>query len=302
MQIEASDGFNTTDATSQPFRALGAPPAVAIIAPARGFSQPNDAALLLDGTAFDDAGQQLTGARLHWFDGQHRLGTGDSLSVSGLPARAQTIRLLATDPTGRKATATVRIALRQAPPSFVTIRAPARIAKSAKQLTITITASIPSHLTLTGSGAPTRPHEPARAHADDDPTNHRAQRPHARAEAHSRCRTVPHHLHPVNKEITHPRDVNIVAKRIVSPLVRSRSLLVTEGCSTPSDLQPFDASQPPLMLSATCALPPSVARAQGRWRCARSAMRHGVVVTAAGVIQYHSGAGPAKGRSRWRLR
>jgi hypothetical protein len=104
VEIEASDGFNTTTAVSTAFHARGAPPAVTIAAPQPRVTQPNDAALLLEGSAFDDAGRQLTGGRLRWFDGDRLLGTGSSLSVSALAAAVHKIRLTATDRVGRKAT------------------------------------------------------------------------------------------------------------------------------------------------------------------------------------------------------
>ncbi len=152
VEIEASDGFNLTDATSKPFHALGAPPDVTITTLPPGYSQPNDAALLLEGSAFDDAGQPLVGDHLRWFDGMHLLGTGGSLSVAGLPAGAHTIRLVATDGAGRQAGATARVRLTQAPPSFVAVQAPEQLPSSARLLTITVIASIPCRLLVAGSG------------------------------------------------------------------------------------------------------------------------------------------------------
>ena len=60
-----------------------------------------DAALYLSGTAYDDSGRALAGERLRWLAGKRVLGSGRTLTVLGLPAGAQPLRLEARDGLGR---------------------------------------------------------------------------------------------------------------------------------------------------------------------------------------------------------
>ncbi len=67
--------------------------------------------LYLSGTAYDDAYQPLTGAQLTWYQGAQVLGTGNQISVTGLPLGPVNIQLTATDSLGRSASKTVRVTI-----------------------------------------------------------------------------------------------------------------------------------------------------------------------------------------------
>ncbi len=100
-----SDGFNATTVTSGRLLAEGVPPVVEIVgAPRRGHVRAT-ASLLLQGSAFDDAGRPLTGGHLRWYAGNRLIGRGGLVTVSGLVAGKTTIRLVATDSHGRSSQA-----------------------------------------------------------------------------------------------------------------------------------------------------------------------------------------------------
>lgn len=146
LRVVVNDGFDETAGVSRRFAAEGAGPTVRIAYPARRLRVANDAALTLAGQAYDDAGALLSGKRMRWFAGGTFLGTGATLGVHGLPAGARSIRLVATDRFGRRATATVAIRVFASPPQFTVLRAPARMSRGARSVRLRVASAIPATL------------------------------------------------------------------------------------------------------------------------------------------------------------
>jgi hypothetical protein len=148
LRVRINDGFDTTIAVSGTFRARGAAPRVRIVT--RGQSMGADAVLLLEGSAFDDAGRPLTGRRLRWFAGRRLLGTGERLAAQGLPASTRAIRLVATDATGRSAQTQVRIRVTPVKPQFLVFEAPPSVDRRARRLGQRVAATVPAELRIAG--------------------------------------------------------------------------------------------------------------------------------------------------------
>jgi len=76
LRLVASDGFNETETISAPFTTPGAPPTLAVTAPAQDLRMLSTGTLNLAAQAFDDRGAPLDPAGVRWtLDGQP-LGTG----------------------------------------------------------------------------------------------------------------------------------------------------------------------------------------------------------------------------------
>lgn len=136
LRVRVNDGFDTAMAMSAAFRAPGAPPQVRIAERSQPARARTDQLLLLEGSAFDDAGAKLTGGRLRWFAGRRLLGRGEQLSVVGLPPSTRRIRLVATDRLGRSAQASFPIRVSAARPRFLVFEAPASIGRTARTLPV----------------------------------------------------------------------------------------------------------------------------------------------------------------------
>jgi hypothetical protein len=95
----------------------------------------------------------LTGGSLRWMLGRRLLGTGSQVTVAGLPAGAQRIRLVARDRFGRTASASVLVRLGASRPVFLTLRIPAKISRHARSLRLTIASSVPARLVIRGAGS-----------------------------------------------------------------------------------------------------------------------------------------------------
>ena len=152
LRIAVSDGFTTTTAISKQFSSPGAAPFVRIIAPASDLRQSNDAPLLLSGQAFDDRLQKLSGGALRWMLGRRLLGTGQQITVAGLPAGQQRIDLLARDRFGRTTRASIEVRLRGARPLFVELRAPRQVSRHARSISLTVASSIDATLNVKAPG------------------------------------------------------------------------------------------------------------------------------------------------------
>ena len=151
IRVRVSDGFNATTAVSGALRAAGAPPAVHIIGGAPGGRMRADAKLLLRGSAYDDAGRHLTGASLRWYAGRRLLGRGELLTANGLPAGTTFIRLVATDAHGRSAQTFLPLKVLPVRPAFLTVRAPKRVAPTARQVRIVVASNVPAVLAIAGA-------------------------------------------------------------------------------------------------------------------------------------------------------
>jgi PKD domain len=150
LRLIVNDGFDATTAVSPPLRSLGAPPLARIeSAVARGAVR-GELSTNLSAWAFDDAGRPLAGEQLRWYVGRKLLGTGAHLSVTGLPAGHDRIRLQVRDSIGRTATASIALTVRPARAEFTLLRVPTAIAPGAKYATMRIAASAPGIVSVQG--------------------------------------------------------------------------------------------------------------------------------------------------------
>jgi hypothetical protein len=150
VRVRVNDGFNEGQAVSERFTAVGAPPIVRIVSPAKRTEVAGDADLYLSGEAFQDAGTPIGAKGLTWFDGKRSLGRGAQLSVSGLRPGKRTLRLVARDRHGRTGSASVSVRVLRARPRFLVVRGPTRLRRTARTLSLRIASSVPATLTAGG--------------------------------------------------------------------------------------------------------------------------------------------------------
>ena len=148
IRVRVSDGFDAAIAVSGRLRSPGAPPLVRIDSRPRGVRA--DQLVLLEGSAFDDAGRPLTGTRLRWFADRRALGSGTRVSVQGLRAGTRTIRLVATDARGRSAVARLRVSVAAVRPQFLLFDAPERVARGARSTRIRVASTVAATLRIGG--------------------------------------------------------------------------------------------------------------------------------------------------------
>jgi virginiamycin B lyase len=150
LRVRVSDGFNATIATSGRLRAVGARPLVSIADAGHRGRVRADGKLLLQGSAFDDAGRPLTAGHLKWYSGRRLLGHGGLLTVSGLAAGALSIRLIATDMRGRSSAALLHLTVFAPLPRFLASRAPTQISAHARHVRIVVASTERAILTIVG--------------------------------------------------------------------------------------------------------------------------------------------------------
>ena len=151
VRVRISDGFNETDAVSGVFSAAGAPPEVAIettFSPRMPIA--GDAQVQLAGQAVDQAEQKLSGRQLRWFDGTFPLGHGAELSAGPLPAGVNHLRLLARDPAGRKAAATLTVHVSAVQLPFLHLTIPHHASGVTRKLTLHGSSSVSATVTIGG--------------------------------------------------------------------------------------------------------------------------------------------------------
>jgi hypothetical protein len=148
IRIAVNDGFNQVQAISARFRAVGTPPTVSILEPARAQTFGGEASIYLHGQAFDDALVPLQGRHLRWLVDGTTLGTGVTVTAVVLPPGADRITLLATDPRGRSASASLTIHVSAVRLPFLRLRVPARIGTRARRLTIRASSALVTTLRL----------------------------------------------------------------------------------------------------------------------------------------------------------
>ncbi len=149
VRVRVNDGFNETDAVSRRFTAAGAPPVVTILtAFAPQMHLAGDASAQLEGGAVDQDDQVLSGKRLQWYDGPFRLGTGADISAGPLPPGKNHLRLVARDPAGRTASATLTVTVSPVHLTFLKLRLPKRVGAGTGNLAFQASASIPCTLTI----------------------------------------------------------------------------------------------------------------------------------------------------------
>ena len=151
LRLDVSDGFNVTSTTSGPLRATGASPVVRILSFGHGGRIRPNTPLLLQGQAFDDAGNPLTGGQLKWFADRRRIGTGTLLTLAKLPAGTRRILLVATDAHGRSSEAQLAVRILAAKPVFLVAHAPSKVSAAAKRVRITVASNVPAVLRIAGA-------------------------------------------------------------------------------------------------------------------------------------------------------
>jgi hypothetical protein len=107
IRVLASDGYNTTIATSQPFTLNNRPPLPVIIVPSSGQSFAAGPALLLQGTATDAEDGGLSGNSLKWQVDGVNIGSGQDVIAAGIGPGLHTAALGATDSNNQIVTTTV---------------------------------------------------------------------------------------------------------------------------------------------------------------------------------------------------
>jgi hypothetical protein len=148
--VRVNDGFDERGATSGRFRARGVRPVVRLRSPLQGTKLLSSSTLVLEGEAFDDASQPLTGKRLVWLAGKRRLGTGTALSTADLAPGRQRLRLVATDRTGRRGTAAVTVAVAAVAPQLLELSGPKRVSRRARKIVLRLAVTTRSKLTANG--------------------------------------------------------------------------------------------------------------------------------------------------------
>jgi len=116
---------------------------------AKTMSVAGSARIELSGNAIDQDAQILKASPLRWLDGSALLGTGTSISAGPLPPGLNHIRLVARDPSGRTASASVTVKIGAvALPAFLKLKLPSRLSASAHKLTLEASAALPATLTI----------------------------------------------------------------------------------------------------------------------------------------------------------
>ena len=105
IRVAASDGYNTTLATSQPFTVANRAPEPHIDAPGSA-ALPAGQTIIVQGSATDVEDGGLSGAALSWALDGAALGSGQSQTIEGLAPGSHILTLTARDAAGKEATAT----------------------------------------------------------------------------------------------------------------------------------------------------------------------------------------------------
>ena len=107
IRVLASDGYNTTIATSQPFTVNNRKPTPYIVNPVADQSYPAGESITLRGGATDAEDGGLSGTSLVWQVDGNMAGNGTDVTVAGLATGPHTATLTATDSTANNALASV---------------------------------------------------------------------------------------------------------------------------------------------------------------------------------------------------
>ncbi len=149
LRLRVNDGFNDTETTSGRLKVAARPPSVTILAPTSRATLSAGSVVNLAGAAQDDHGRALRGRALRWFAGRRALGRGEQVTTT-LPAGTRTLRLVAVDRSGRRSSRTLRTRVRATTPFFLRLKAPARLSRSARAVTLGVAATQPSTLRVRG--------------------------------------------------------------------------------------------------------------------------------------------------------
>ena len=151
LRVRVSDGFNVGIATSGRLHTVGAPPRVQITGAGKNSTLRTDQSLLLQGAAFDDADHPLTGGHLRWYANKRPIGRGPLLTVRHLHPGVTTIKLDATDDSGRTSSATVHLNVRGLAPVLTQVRAPTKVRARARRVRIKIASNVPAVFSIAGA-------------------------------------------------------------------------------------------------------------------------------------------------------
>ena len=111
IRVLASDGYNTSIATSQAFTLKNRPPLPVIMAPGNGQTFAAGQAILLQGSATDAEDGGLAATSLTWQIDGIDYGSGADLSIAGLAPGSHTVILSAVDANSQSATATATFSI-----------------------------------------------------------------------------------------------------------------------------------------------------------------------------------------------
>lgn len=151
IRVRLNDGFDQTAVVSAAFYSAGSPPSVTILSPRSGRRIAQDGSLYLSGQASDDSARTITGS-LRWHLGRRLLGSGPSISVTGLPAGGARITLVARDRRGRTASASVLVRGIAERPQFMVLSVPRRLSSRSRVLVLRVSSLAPARLTISGKG------------------------------------------------------------------------------------------------------------------------------------------------------
>lgn len=140
VRVSTNDGFDEVAAVSRPFRADGLRPSVRIVRPAGG-ELVQAGRVTLIGAARDDSGRPLAARALTWFAGRRRLGRGRRLTIRRMAPGRATLRLVASDATGRRATARRRIRVVTGPPRLLSLQAPGFVKSGTRRIRLRVRAT-----------------------------------------------------------------------------------------------------------------------------------------------------------------
>jgi hypothetical protein len=150
LRVTTGDGFNAGTDSVTGLRTAGAKPDVTIVSPPNGTRVRADAPVVFEGSAFDDAGEEIPGKRLEWTSGKRRLGRGTSADARAYELGRE-VTLSAQDSARRVGTARVRIKVQKVAPIFTTLEAKS-LKRKGKEIELRVASSLPSSLSVTGKG------------------------------------------------------------------------------------------------------------------------------------------------------
>jgi hypothetical protein len=149
VRVRLDDGFSEDVAKSKRFTVVPPRPKPRITAPAGKVKIRADAPLDLRGDAIGAAGRRILGKRLRWFDDDHRLGRGSSLTVRSLGAGRHRITLKAVQ-SGRTGRAHVRVKVRAVKPAFLRLHAPPKVSRRARSVRLRVASTVKATLRAGG--------------------------------------------------------------------------------------------------------------------------------------------------------
>jgi hypothetical protein len=153
VRVRVSDGFDVASAVSPPLTVRGRAPDVAIAYPAPGATLGASSPIRVAGEAYDDHLAPILGERnLSWTLDGKPVATGTRATLDPVEPGKHTLRLVATDAAGTRATKAVKLTVAPVTPQPLTLVAPAKLASTTTSFTLRVSATTPCKLTVSGSG------------------------------------------------------------------------------------------------------------------------------------------------------